>query len=141
MNEDDDLAAVQFLENRVEERIAEILAAAAREDLDSVGLERVQPVRNLLQTSLDIGKRQGSKEAEALWMIGDEPRKVLIRYARKPSRLRGIPEPDAGRREREHPQLGTGAIHLLEHPRNRPVLQRCDHRGKRTLRHPGDPVR
>jgi hypothetical protein len=63
------LAPVQFIEDRAKNRIPQPVVVIARQEADTIGLERVQRVFYFLQAVLDEGKRQQREQAEMALVI------------------------------------------------------------------------
>ena len=96
MGVDQRLAAIEFLHDRQEQRIAKPLVAIARHQGDAVGLQRVERVGQLAQAAFGIGERQHREIAEPSGMIRDQLGGILVRLAAELSRRIALGEIDAG---------------------------------------------
>ena len=57
-------AALQFVEDGIERRVAEVDAAVVGEQDDAVGAERVEGAVEFGERAVDVGQRQRREEAE-----------------------------------------------------------------------------
>ena len=134
MRVDDGLASIQLLEHRRELRIAQPGVAVAGQDADAVRLECVERVGDLLQAALHVGQRQHREEAETALVVGHHLRGgVLVHLARELARFLRVPEPDAGRGDRQHRGLRPDAVERLDGSSRRIVLP-CREAGDRADR-------
>ena len=113
--------AIEFLHDRREERIAEILVALilpririAAHEGDAVRLQRVEGVLHLLERAIDVGEREDGKQPEAPLVFLHQLNAVLVAVARQRPRLRIVAEVDARLADRQHRHLDAVAVHVLD---------------------------
>ena len=121
----DGLPAVQLLHDGGERRIAEPLVAVAREQGDTVGLERVERVRDLVQRALDVGHRHGGEHAETALGIRGQLRRVVIALARQLPGARVVQEAHGRRRDGRQGRRHAGLVHVGQRLLRRPVAHRA----------------
>ena len=83
MGIDDGLAPVELFHHRQKRGIAEPFVAVARHQADTVGLQRIERIGDLLQAAVGIGQRNHRKTSEPAGMIRRELRRVIVALARQ----------------------------------------------------------
>src|SRR6202790_5686152 len=78
MSVNDCAAPVEFVENRIETRIAEPFGLVTRVHGHAVSLESIEAVLDLLQTSVDVRHRQVDEHAKAALVIGNQACRFLV---------------------------------------------------------------
>ena len=112
MHIDDRLAPVQLLEHRRERGIAQRLAVIVREQADSIGLQGVEGIFDLLQRAFGVGRRHHGEKAEAGGVIVDGAGGAFVPVAREAARGPDVAEPDPGGGDRAD---GAGDAMLVHH--------------------------
>jgi hypothetical protein len=96
MHVDHGLAAVELLQHRLEERVAEPLVAVIALQPDAVGLECVERVLDLLERGVDIQHRERCKQSEPARIIAYHLSAVIVADAHHlGGSVRPLIEPDA----------------------------------------------
>ena len=81
MNEDDGVAAIQFVEERRLRLRAEIFAVRVREQHDAVGLQRVERVLEFRKRALDVRQRQRREEPETIRVLAHDVQRIRSPHA------------------------------------------------------------
>ena len=116
MDVDHGLAAVQLLQHRLVDRIAQPLVAVVGLQVDAVGLEGVEGVFDLLQRHVDVHHRQRREDAEAARIIAPHLGGEVLADARRSCwrPLGAGVEPQArGGGERQHRGADAVLVHQL----------------------------
>jgi hypothetical protein len=77
VHEDNGLAAIELLPDRIVTRIAEILVAIARLQPDAVGMHLIEGVFRLFQRTVGVEHVERRKQAEAALVIAHDLRAVI----------------------------------------------------------------
>ncbi len=114
------LAPVEFFPDRSKHRIARPFAAVTGHQSNSVGLQRVERVLDLLQRPINVGQRHRREQAEPAGMVAAHLRRVVVAQPRQIASLRRVLEMRAPRRHRGNPGGDPGLVHVLDHPGGAP---------------------
>ena len=123
MRIDDGLAAVEFLEDRRERRIAEIFAVIGAQQPDAVGFERIERIGDFRKAAFGIGQRDDGEQAIAAGIIADRLGGVIVPHPRQPAAGGDVAEPGAGRAHRNDRGRDAVGVHLFERLGRRPRQQ------------------
>ena len=113
-------SAIELLEYRIEDRIAQPLPAVDGEQAETVCLERIEGVLELFQARVDVGQRKRGHEAEPSGVVRREPRCIFVTFPGEANGRGGIIERIARRRDRAHARGHAALVHLLESLGRRP---------------------
>src|ERR1019366_3473870 len=103
MDKDHRFAPVEFIEYRPEYRVPQpVMLLIARKYTDTVGMERVQCVRDLAESVVNMRKRQQGKEPEAALEVRHHPRAEVVHVATESARFFRVSEPCARRSIRDN---------------------------------------
>ena len=114
VQDDDGLAFVQHLHQRVERFVAHILPPAVGRQFDTVGAERIERINSLLDGGFHIGQRQRCAEKELAGVIGFQSGACLVIKANNPSAFVCIAIIRLRRRHRKDCLSDTGIFHKCQ---------------------------
>ena len=108
------LARVQHLHQRLQFRIAQVLAVAVGGQFHAVRMQDVQRIDGFLHRPLHVRQRQGGAEQEPPGVPGLERRTLLVVLAAESRRFRAVPKPGLRRRHRQDGGLDARLVHERE---------------------------
>jgi hypothetical protein len=82
MGVDHRLAAIELVEHRGEDLVAEPVILVAGDEMHAVAFEDIESVFDLFQRTVDIGQRQAGKMPEAAGIISHQSRHIVVVLAR-----------------------------------------------------------
>jgi hypothetical protein len=121
MHVDHRLAAVEFLVDRCERRIAEVFAVVAGEEPDTVGLQGIEGVCDFLEAAVGVRRRDRGEQAEPAGVIADKLGAVFVDLAAELSRFFVVAPPCAGLHLRQHRGGNAALVHVVERHLRRPL--------------------
>ena len=114
MHEHPRAPAVELVEERIEDAIAQIDAATVGQQHDTVGAEPVERVLELHHRAVEIRQAQSGEEAEPIGSAAHHVRRVLVHRSRPLPRFDVVAEVNARRRHRQDRGLDPEAVHGRE---------------------------
>ena len=121
MDEHDSGALVQHREHGIERRIAQELAAVAREQRNTIESEGIETVSDLIERALRAPHRDGDKGAEAPGPACHQLGGIFVAAPRQELRAFLCAKSDPGLRQRGERDLDAVGVHDIERERRGPV--------------------
>ena len=110
MHEHDRFTTFQFVEDRLQHRIAQVHAVGVREQHKSIELEDVNCVRQLLQGRIDVRQRETGKARKTVWLLANEFGCKFVAPARQSRSLGTVPGMHAGCTHRQDGDVYASVI-------------------------------
>src|SRR5690242_21232081 len=111
MYEYDRSTTLQFIEDRLQHRVAQIYTGRVREERESIEPEDVKCVRQLLQGRVDIRQRDTGKTCKPVRPSADELGREFVAPARQSRSFGTVPRMHAGCTHRENGEVYPAVVH------------------------------
>ena len=111
MGDDDGLVRVQHLHQRLQFRVAQVLAVAVGGQFYTVRMEDIQGIDRFFHRPLHIRQRQGGAEKEPSGIPGLERGALLVVFAAECRRFGTVAEPGLRCRHRQDGGLDARLVH------------------------------
>ena len=111
MQKDHGLAALQFFEDRFQDRIAQRHPVGVREQHNTIELENIERVRQLLQRRVNVRQRETSDTRKPVWPGQKQFGREFIAAARQGLRFGAVSRVLAGRTQRHDRDVDASFVH------------------------------
>src|ERR1051326_3961747 len=116
----DGIAAVKFFHDRPERRSAEPRIVIAREESDTIGLQRVIGICDLLQRRIDVGQRHRREKSKSPWIVLHELCGIFVARTGEAAGHGLVAKPQPRIRDRDHRCRDASAVHVFDGFRRSP---------------------
>ena len=124
MHKDHRLAALKFLEDRLQSSVSQVHAPGVREENQAIESQDVDCVRQLLQRGGDIRQRDAREPCKPLRSCMNEFGREFVAPSGQRASLFAVPKVHSRRAHRHHGNMDPGIVHERDHRLLGPLQRR-----------------